>query len=118
MTVEKLPVAVGFTFNDGTGVDLVSLLPVCWERVGAESVVKELIVAGATEIVVFKPNSRQKDITIRNLIPRNAISTLRERLDQEAGDKAEKALRNLDRVDGDFTQFRHGDRRVRVYTGV
>jgi hypothetical protein len=71
--------------------------------------------AGATEIVVFKPNSRKKDITIRHMIPRVAVNTLRERLGEDAADKAEKVLKVMDKVEGDFIQFRHEDRRVRVY---
>lgn len=66
------------------------------------------------EIVLFKPNSRKKEATIQSLIPRQAVDVLAERLGQEAANKADKALKQMDKLDIDFLQIRHGDRRIRI----
>lgn len=70
-----------------------------------------------TVIEVFEPKGRSKDITIQSLIPDQTVDALRKRFGVEAADKAKSAIRSLDRLDGDFVQFRHGDRRIRVKKG-
>jgi hypothetical protein len=66
------------------------------------------------EIVIFKPNSRKKEATIRSLIPRQAVDALGERLGKEAADKAHSAFKLMGRTDIDFMQLKLGDRRIRV----
>lgn len=67
-----------------------------------------------TEINVFHPNSRKRDVTIESLVPARAIDALAERLGTEASEKATKTLRMMKREGIDLLQFRLGDRRVRI----
>lgn len=67
-----------------------------------------------TEISVFGANSRKKELVISSLIPRKAVDLLVERLGQEAGDRANKALRQMNTNDMDLVQIRLGDRRIRI----
>lgn len=68
------------------------------------------------EITVFRPNSRKREATIQSFIPTQAADALAERLGAEAGDKALKTFRTMDRLDIDLTQFKVGERRVRIKT--
>jgi hypothetical protein len=67
-----------------------------------------------TEISVFRPNSRKKEVTISSLIPKQAVDALAERLGKEAGDAASKALRTMKRNDMDLVQLRVDNRRIRI----
>jgi hypothetical protein len=67
-----------------------------------------------TEISVFKPNSRKKDVTIESLIPRQATDALKERLGTAAARKAETALKMMEAEGMDLVQIRLGDRRIRI----
>lgn len=69
-----------------------------------------------TEISVFARNSRKIEADIRDLLPKQAVDKLAERLGAEAGDKATKALKQMKALDSDLIQFRVDDRRVRIKT--
>ena len=68
----------------------------------------------ATVIEIYSNNGRKKQTSIRSMIPAQTFDVLRERLGNEAADKAAAAHRALLRTEGDFTQFRHDDKRIRV----
>ncbi len=66
------------------------------------------------EITIYRPSSTKPEATIEALLPKQAINALEERLGSEAGSKAKKAFNFMSATDGDFVQFKVGDRRVRV----
>lgn len=67
-----------------------------------------------TEITVFRPQSRQRDFTLKSMIPAQTVDALAERLGKEAGDKAKSAMRSMDRLGSDLLQIRLDDRRIRI----
>lgn len=68
----------------------------------------------STEISVFHPNSRKKELEITSVIPKNAVNALAERLGVEVGKQAEKALKTMKRDNIDLLQIRLDDRRIRI----
>ena len=66
------------------------------------------------EILVFKPNSNKKELTISSPMQKSALNALEERMGADLGKKAARAFR-LMKTDGfDTLQFKQGNRRVRV----
>lgn len=70
-----------------------------------------------TEISVFGPKSRKTEAAIRSLIPKQAVERLAEQLGAEAGQKASKALRQMQSNDMDLVQIRFDDKRIRIKQG-
>lgn len=67
------------------------------------------------EIVVFQPNGRKKDYTLRSLYPAQVIDVIKERLGKEAATQAKKAFEAMEANGLDFIQIRVEDRRLRFY---
>lgn len=67
------------------------------------------------EAVIFQPNGRKKQWTVRSLLPNQVVTSVGDLLGEEAAKKAEETFRAMDKNGLEFVQLRMGDRRVRFY---